>query len=113
MNVFFKGKPDPELITILTVKDKYEADIAAELLSKEGIPCLVRDHEDCGQWLRAVGWGSPFGMDILVGRNLEEKAREVTARFREDYDTLISEEELTELALESTDDKNESGSDGA
>ena len=45
------------------------------VLAEEGIPCLLQDAEGSGEILRIVGWGSPFGVNVVVTEENAERAR--------------------------------------
>ena len=89
---------DDELIHIANVAQKYEADLISNMLAREGIPCIVYDREDSGGYLRTLGVGSPYGMDVYVNRSDAETAQKLVEEILSDQ-TEISDEELTRLAL--------------
>ena len=92
------GLKDPELVLIYNTASKWEADQAKSLLEKEGIPALLMDREDSGAYLRILGYGSPFGVDVYVSLENESRAKQVIAEvFSED--NSVTDEELEELAL--------------
>ena len=97
--MFRKGSiQDPELVMIYNTGSKWEADQAKSLLENEGIPALLMDREDSGDYLRVLGFGSPFGVDVYVNRKHAEQAKRlIEEAFSEMED--ISEEELAELAM--------------
>ena len=98
--MFRKGSiQDPELTMVYSAADMMEAEHAKSILGNEGIPSLLMDREDSGQYLRILGYGSPFGIDVYVSNENAQRAREILAYiFAED--NSVSEEELEELALE-------------
>ena len=92
------GLKDPELVLIYNTASKWEADQAKSLLEKEGIPALLMDREDSGDYLRVLGFGSPFGVDVYVNRSHADRAaRLLEEAFSELED--VSEEELAQLAM--------------
>ncbi|MBQ6321382.1 MAG: DUF2007 domain-containing protein [Lachnospiraceae bacterium] len=103
--MFRKGSiPDPELVMVYNTASKWEADQAESLLANEGIPAMIRDREDSGDYLRVLGFGSPFGMDVYVHRDHAQRAKELLeATFSGKED--ISEEELEALALQTEADE--------
>ena len=88
---------DDGLIKVANVSDMVEAELLKGYLECEGIPCFVKDAYTPGQYLRVLGWGSPFGTDVLVSRDNADSARKII----EDYYTAneLTEEELAEMAL--------------
>ena len=77
--------------------------MAKELLENAQIAAMVMDHEDSGGYLRILGYGTPFGMDVYVNRADADIARKLIK------DTLgnvsdLTDEELEEAALEAADD---------
>jgi len=99
--MFRKGSiQDSEVVLVYNTASKWEADQAKSLLENEGIPALLMDREDSGDYLRVLGFGSPFGVDIYVNKNHAQRACELLEEaFSEEED--ISEEELAELAMRS------------
>ena len=99
--MFRKGSlQDPQLEVVYNTAQKYEADLAREVLETNGIPALLKDREDSGEYLRILGYGSPFGFDILVRK---DQAQEAKRLLEETFaaDKNISDEELERLALQS------------
>ena len=76
--MFRKGEiKDPELVKICNTASKWEADQVKNLLEKEGIPALVMDREDSGDYLRVLGFGSPFGVDVYVNSQNAQRAKQL------------------------------------
>ena len=68
-----------------------------KLLEEAGIAALVMDREDSGAYLRIIGLGSPFGMDVYVNRMYEDQAKQlIQEAFSQKED--LSDRELEELA---------------
>ena len=95
-----EGLKDPELALVYNAASKWEADQAAGILEQADIPALVLDREDSGQYLRVLGLGSPFGVDVYVNAVHAEQARRILDETFSEMENL-SEEELAELALNS------------
>ncbi len=92
------GNTDPELEIVYNTAEKFEADIARHVLEDHQIPVVIRDREDSGQYLRILGYGSPFGVDVLVRKDQAQQARKLLEEtFSEQKG--ITDEELEELAL--------------
>ncbi|MCR5790717.1 MAG: DUF2007 domain-containing protein [Lachnospiraceae bacterium] len=87
---------DDDLIKVANVSDMVEAELLKGYLECEGIPCFVKDAYTPGQYLRVLGWGSPFGTDVFVSRDNADQARTII----EEYSAAneLTEEELTEMA---------------
>ena len=98
-DMFRKGSlQDENIALVYNTASKWEADMAKKLLEEAGISALVMDREDSGAYLRILGLGSPFGMDVYVNRTYEEQAKQlIQEAFSEKED--LSEEELEELAM--------------
>ena len=75
------GKDGQELVTIGSVANMVEAELAKGLLASEEIPCILKDSGSSGEFLRVAGWGSPFGVDVIVAKENEDKAKEALADF--------------------------------
>ena len=88
---------DPEITPVYNAASEWEANLAKELLEKAGIRAMTMDREDAGSYLRILGVGSPFGMDIYV-RN--EDAQRAAQLLEETFsqENALSEEELAEIA---------------
>ena len=75
-----------------------------KLLEEAGIAALVMDREDSGAYLRIIGLGSPFGMDVYVNRMYEAQAKQlIKEAFSQKED--LSDQELEELAMETHSDE--------
>ena len=100
--MFRKGTlQDKDMALVYNTASKWEADMAGKLLDEAGIPALIMDREDSGAYLRILGLGSPFGMDVYVNRLYEEQAKKLLEEaFSEKED--LSEQELEELAMEAS-----------
>ena len=62
------------------------------------------DREDSGAYLRILGLGSPFGMDVYVNRLYEDQAKQlIQEAFSQKED--LSDQELEELAMETHSDE--------
>ncbi len=97
-NSTFSG--DEDLVAIRTVDEPYQARMLSDLLKKNGICSLMRDRE-AGSWLRTVGWGSPYGIDVFVSKDNESAARQIADTFVLNEESVeISEEELAAEAME-------------
>ena len=90
---------DTQLTLVFNAASKLEADEAKELLEKEGIPTLLMDREDSGEYLRVLGFGSPFGVDVYVNEAQSEQAKRLIEEALSNKEE-ISEEELAELAMQ-------------
>ena len=99
--MFRKGNVQYEdLVLAANVGQIYEAQQIQELLERAGIPALLADREDSGGYLRILGYGSPFGVDVLVHKAHAERAKQlIRETFSEDKG--IPDEELERLAMES------------
>ena len=66
----------------ITVADnKFEADLIAQTLQQEDIPCMIRPYHDTaydGIFIPQKGWGA-----VMVPEALEEKACAIIAEIRE------------------------------
>ena len=98
--MFRKGSlQDADMVQVYNTASKWEADIAKKLLEEAGIAALVMDREDSGAYLRIIGLGSPFGMDVYVNRMYEAQAKQlIKEAFSQKED--LSDQELQELAME-------------
>jgi len=76
-----------------------QAEQAKSLLESEGIPVLLMDREDSGGYLRILGYGSPFGVDIYVSPKNAPRARKLLGEIFSEENS-VSEEELERIALE-------------
>ena len=94
---------DEDLVAIRTVDEPYKARMLSDLLKKNGICSLMRDRE-AGSWLRTVGWGSPYGIDIFVSKDNEIAARQVADTFILNEEPVeITDDELAAEAMEADD----------
>ena len=102
--MFRKGSlQDADMVLVYNSASKWEADIAKKLLEEAGIAALVMDREDSGAYLRIIGLGSPFGMDVYVNRMYEAQAKQlIKEAFSQKED--LSDQELEELAMETHSD---------
>ena len=90
---------DPELEAVYNTAQKFEAEMAKQILEQNRIPAMLRDREDSGEYLRILGYGSPFGVDILVRKDQAVQARKLLKEtFSEEKG--ITDEELEALAME-------------
>ena len=95
---------DADMVLVYNTASKWEADMAKKLLEETGIPALVMDREDSGAYLRIIGLGSPFGMDVYVNRLYEAQAKQlIEDAFSRKED--LSDQELEELAMEAHSDE--------
>ena len=103
--MFRKGSlQDADMVLVYNTASKWEADIAKKLLEESGIAALVMDREDSGAYLRIIGLGSPFGMDVYVNRMYEAQAKQlIKEAFSQKED--LSDQELEELAMETYSDE--------
>ena len=72
--------------------------MAKTLLERVGIDALVMGREDSGAYLRILGLGTLFGIDIL-NRKHEDKARQLIKEALPEKEDL-SDEELEEMAMQ-------------
>lgn len=101
------GLKDPQLAKIYSTATMIEAEQAKSLLESSGIPAMLMDSEDSGQYLRILGLGSPFGVDIYVNAKDAERAKQLLEETLSKMEDL-TEEELTRLALSAgTEEKEE------
>ena len=98
--MFRKGSvSDPELETVYNTAKKFKAEMVKQVLEDHQILAMLRDREDSGEYLRILGYGSPFGVDILVRKDQAVQARKILEdTFSEEKG--ITDEELEALALE-------------
>jgi hypothetical protein len=79
-----KGEIMEEGTCVVHVVDsKFEADIIAKVLEREGVPYVCRKHEETaydGIFVPQRGWGA-----ILVPISLREKAMEIIEQVRKTY----------------------------
>ncbi len=70
---------------ITVAENKFEADLIAETLQQEGIPCMIRSYHDTaydGIFIPQKGWAA-----IMVPEELEEKAGGIIAELRQGLKT--------------------------
>ena len=98
--MFRKGTlEDGDLALVYNTASGWEAEMAKNILKEAGIESLVMDREDSGAYLRILGLGTPFGMDVYVNRCYQEQAKKLLEEaFSEKED--LTEEELERLAME-------------
>lgn len=103
--MFRRGEiKDKDLAMVASVGEEYEANLIKGVLEENRIPVLIYDREDSGNYLRIIGCGSPFGLDIYVHKSNEERARTlINEIFSEEKG--ISDEELERMALEASKDE--------
>lgn len=66
-------KPDSDFVSIHTLTNRFEADLLADALQKEGVPAFVRSFEETpynGLFVSQKGWGL-----LMVPEEEEKKAR--------------------------------------
>ena len=103
--MFRKGMiDDPQLTPVHNAATITEAEQTKSLLEQAGIPALLMDREDSGAYLRVLGYGSPFGVDVYVSPENADRARQLIGEMFSE-DNSVSEEELERLALETTSDE--------
>ncbi len=89
----------PDMTAIFTVTHEYEAELIRELLAQNSIPSHCMDREDAGGYLRIIGHGSPFGIDIYVNKDQAETAKKLIQEHMENGESL-TDEELEKAAME-------------
>jgi hypothetical protein len=65
---------------ITVAENKFEADLIAQTLQQEGIPCMIRSYHDTaydGIFIPQKGWAA-----VMVPEELEEKASDIIAELR-------------------------------
>jgi len=70
---------------ITVAENKFEADLIAETLQQEGIPCMIRSYHDTaydGIFIPQKGWAA-----IMVPEESEEKAGAIIAELRQGVKT--------------------------
>ena len=92
---------DGDLIKVANVSDMVEEELLKGYLKDGGIPCFIKDANTPGQYLRVLGWGSPFGVDVFVSRDNADPAKTIIEEYFAANE--LTEEELTEMALNSKD----------
>ncbi|OGP54817.1 MAG: hypothetical protein A2Y65_12115 [Deltaproteobacteria bacterium RBG_13_52_11] len=66
---------------ITVAENKFEADLIAQTLQQEGIPCLIRSYHDTaydGIFIPQKGWAA-----VMVPEALEEKASAIITELRQ------------------------------
>lgn len=66
---------------ITVVENKFEADLIAQTLQQEGIPCMIRSYHDTaynGIFIPQKGWGA-----VMVPEELEGEAKDIIAALRD------------------------------
>ena len=66
-----------DLTVVYSLADMLDGQMAKGVLAEEGRPCLLQDAEGSGEILRIVGWGSPFGVNVVVTKENAERARQI------------------------------------
>ncbi|HAV00838.1 MAG TPA: hypothetical protein DCW47_06555 [Lachnospiraceae bacterium] len=92
---------DGDLIKVANVSDMVEAELLKGYLKAGGIPCFIKDANTPRQYLRVLGWGSPFGVDVFVSRDNADQAKTIIEEYYAANE--LAEEELTGMALNSKD----------
>ena len=90
---------DDQIVCVYNAASVLDAGVVRELLEKEGIAVMVMDHEDSGGYLRILGYGTPFGMDVYVNRVDADMARKLIEETIGSASGL-TDEELEQAALE-------------
>ena len=81
-----------------------EAEQVKSVLEGEGIPALLMDREDSGGYLRILGCGSPFGVDVYVSPENADRAKKLIEEIFSEENS-VTEEELERIALETRSDE--------
>ena len=103
--MFRKGSiNDPQMAYVFNAATILEAQQAKALLEKEGIPALLMDREDSGGYLRILGCGSPFGVDVYVSPENADRAKKLIEEIFSEENS-VTEEELERIALETRSDE--------
>ena len=66
---------------ITVAENRFEADLIAQTLQEEGIPCMIRSYQDTaydGIFIPQKGWAA-----VMVPEALEGKAVDIIAELRE------------------------------
>jgi hypothetical protein len=82
-----KGKTmkDERFTKITVAENRFEADLIAQTLQDEGIPCLIRSYHDTaydGIFIPQKGWAA-----IMVPAELKGRARAIIAELRQGLKT--------------------------
>ena len=65
---------------ITVAENRFEADLIAQTLQEEGIPCMIRSYQDTaydGIFIPQKGWAA-----VMVPEELEERASDIIAELR-------------------------------
>ena len=74
-----------DMVKVLTVENRFEADMVSQALEKEGIPFLIRGYSDTaynGIFIPQKGWAA-----VMVPREFKEKAKEIIEVLRRDFES--------------------------
>jgi len=77
---------------ITVAENKFEADLIAQTLQEEGIPCMIRSYHDTaydGIFIPQKGWAA-----VMVPEPLEGKACTIIAELRQGLKAKEQQEEL-------------------
>jgi hypothetical protein len=80
---YMSNQDQERLLKVCTLENRFEADQISEALKNEGIPFWIKEYSDTaynGIYVVRKGWAS-----LWVPALYEASAREVIARFREDF----------------------------
>jgi hypothetical protein len=76
---------------ITVAENKFEADLIAQTLQQEDIPCMIRSYHDTaydGIFIPQKGWAA-----VMVPEEEEEKASEIIAELRKGLKENVHHEE--------------------
>jgi hypothetical protein len=76
---------------ITVAENKFEADLIAQTLQQEGIPCIIRSYHDTaydGIFIPQKGWAA-----VMVPEEEEEKAGDIIAELRKGLKENVHQEE--------------------
>jgi hypothetical protein len=76
---------------ITVAENKFEADLIAQTLQQEGIPCMIRSYHDTaydGIFIPQKGWAA-----VMVPEEEEEKAGDIIAELRKGLKENVHQEE--------------------
>ncbi len=74
-----------DMVKVLTVENRFEADMVSQALEKEGIPFLIRGYSDTaydGLFIPQKGWAA-----VMVPREFREKAKTMVEDLRRDFES--------------------------
>jgi hypothetical protein len=77
---------------ITVAENKFEADLIAQTLQEEEIPCMIRSYHDTaydGIFIPQKGWAA-----VMVPEELEEKANAIIAEIRKGLQEKKHQEEI-------------------